>query len=372
MSASPPQPPDATLRQVWAGAEIALFTFLDELEATEDASTLTIRVTPREIESPQEFVDTISPRVSHDGTWSFVTTATSSGKRYGFAMPVARSQPKDVLALPFVEIHTLLVAWWLTTAWRVRQLARAGSTHADEGDDIAAAACARPLVETAAACWVDGGKLVAAWDDIKRAGTPLTDQDAMRRRSRMMDVLNEVIWGARFDERVPELNQLWGRFKRSNVLGQVEKLGKAAGGDLQADYQWLCNTVHPSIGNTFVFCAPPFVHDTGTHMIQWFAGRAIHVERGGVIHVERTVQIATARAAARALTVLRRVLDDALRAIDDVALTTGAPAITRETYWRNIIRPERNELCPCRSGRKAKRCPHEWGDAAPTFPSSFG
>lgn len=33
--------------------------------------------------------------------------------------------------------------------------------------------------------------------------------------------------------------------------------------------------------------------------------------------------------------------------------------------------PGRNELCPCRSGRKVKRCLHQWGDSSPGFPSDF-
>jgi hypothetical protein len=70
--------------------------------------------------------------------------------RHGFAMPVARWRPEDAPVFPFVEIHTVLVAWWLTTAWRTRQLARAASALADSKDAIAAAACVRPLVETAA------------------------------------------------------------------------------------------------------------------------------------------------------------------------------------------------------------------------------
>lgn len=51
----------------------------------------------------------------------------------------------------FLEAHSFLVAWWLVNAWRSRQLARAARSLFDAGETIAAAACVRPLVETAAA-----------------------------------------------------------------------------------------------------------------------------------------------------------------------------------------------------------------------------
>jgi hypothetical protein len=60
-----------------------------------------------------------------------------------------------------------------------------------------------------------------------------------------------------------------------------------------------------------------------------------------------------------------------LRAINDFALVTKAPEISREPYWRNISIPRRNEPCPCRSGMKAKRCRHQWGTVAPEFPAAF-
>src|SRR5437870_5348525 len=72
-----------------------------------------------------------------------------------------------------------------------------------------------------------------------------------------------------------------------------------------------------------------------------------------------------------ALHTLSVSLDAALRIIDDIGLTTRAPLVAREVYWRNITQSARNDPCPCRSGRKGKRCIHEWGDSGPEFPSTF-
>jgi hypothetical protein len=365
------EPTGAQLSGKWQEAESEIFAFLDSVGATEDAYTMTIRLVPQEIASPQRFVDTLNAQIDKDETWAFLTTSPDrSGVRRGYAMPVRGGQPANALLFPFVEVHTVLVAWWLTTAWRTRQLAQAASTLAKGSEVVASAACVRPLVETAASFWVDASKIISAWDEIKRHGPPTRDADAFKGRTGMMVPLNEATWGSKFDDRAPDLKELWGRVQRSNVLGQVEKLSKHAP-SLQGDYQWLCNTVHPSLGNTLAFSAPPLRHETKTHLLTGFAGRPVHIEDSSGVHAERSLQTSTARAAAVALAVLRISLDSALRSIDDVALVTGAPAISPEQYWRNLTVPARNDPCPCRSGLKAKRCSHSWGSPAPEFPTSF-
>jgi hypothetical protein len=373
-------PPGSTLvaqgaiRQSWQLAEERFLTLLDGLDATEDTFTTVVRLIPHVVNSFEEFGHQLTARgAGGDGTWAIATAVDESGERRAFALPVTSRRQSDPLLFMFVEIHTLLVAWWLTYAWRARQLARTGAALNDAGDAIAAAAVVRALVETAASFWSDGKRVAAAWADLKAAGKPMTDKDAFERRAKMMAVLNEISWGAKFDDRAPALKKNYARVERTNVLSAVDKLAKASSATLQDDYQWLCNTVHPSIGNTFVFSAPTFVHDTETHMVTWFCGRPLHVEeRGGNVMVERTIQDATGRAATVSLNVLSLVMDSALHVVDDVALTTEASTLRRDPYWRNLTRTTRNLPCPCRSGRKAKYCYHEWGAAAPEFPSTFG
>jgi hypothetical protein len=354
----------------WRTAQAELFAMLDALGATEDAYTVTVRLRGQPIQSEQQFSRWLLGRVGTEN-WDIVTTSPINGQRYAYAMPVAERRQKP-LAFLFVEIHTVLLAWWLTTVWRARQLTAAGLGLAHGDQAIAAAACVRPLVETAAAFWVDARKVADAWAEIKKTGDPASSPEALARRQRMVSLLTELTWGAKFDERAPRLKETFGRVSRSNVLGQVEKLGKAVGDELQEDYQWLCSTVHPSLGNTFAFSAPSLVHDTHTHMQTWFCGVPIHIAGpSGESSAERTVQVATARGAVMALTTLRVTLDAALRVIDDVGLTTRAPEVSAQGYWRNLERGERNDSCPCRSGRKAKRCIHEWGVKGPDVPKGF-
>jgi hypothetical protein len=87
---------------------------------------------------------------------------------------------------------------------------------------------------------------------------------------------------------------------------------------------------------------------------------------------EETIETALVRAATLAVDVLTTTLDDALKIIDDVALTTGAPQMASFSYWRNLAQKGQNSLCPCRSGRKVKYCKHRWSDDPPEVAERFG
>jgi hypothetical protein len=151
----------------------------------------------------------------------------------------------------------------------------------------------------------------------------------------------------------------------------VEKLARASNQSLQSDYQWLCNTVHPSLGNTLVFASPMMMHETQTHSINWFARFPLSIRGRGAPVQERTVEEAVVRGAVRAVEILEAVLGDALRVVDDIGLTTGAAQIATYSYWRSFSQGDRNERCPCRSGRKVKHCPHDWRTDAPEIREAF-
>jgi hypothetical protein len=48
----------------------------------------------------------------------------------------------------------------------------------------------------------------------------------------------QMMWGAKFDNRVPDLAKMHESLPRSNILGMIEKLDKATSVALQRDYQW--------------------------------------------------------------------------------------------------------------------------------------
>jgi hypothetical protein len=112
-------------------------------------------------------------------------------------------------------------------------------------------------------------------------------------------------------------------------------------------------------------------HDTRTHAFQFVAPFATLIEGGGRIDMEITIDKALARSAVLAVAVLLDTLDAALRIIDDIALTTGAPTMASFSYWRMVSQKSRNASCPCRSGKKAKNCSHRWAEEPPQVAQRF-
>jgi hypothetical protein len=206
-----------------------------------------------------------------------------------------RVVPKKILLALYVEVHSRLVSWWLTNAWRSEQLARAAWRLGDSEQIVPAAACARSLLETAAAFWVDSRKLSELWRAVK-AETAEQGSKLKHWHDLTMQIWR-MMWGAKFDNKVPELAKMYELLPRTNVLSLIEKLERATSDTVQRDYQWLCNAVHPSIGGMLAFASPMMAHDTGTHGFQFVAPFATHIEGRGEIHAELTIDKAVARSA---------------------------------------------------------------------------
>ena len=356
--------------QEWLDAETELFAFLNGVGATEAAIGLMVLIRPIPTGSRRDFDEWLRPQVQHDLPWMTAIQGDRDGEQKGYALPVTDRSVDDLTFL-FVPIHSLLVTWWLIATWRTRQLAEAASSHAASGRAVAAAACVRPLVETAAAVWSDGQAVARAWSELKATGLPMNDPDADGRRVAILSGLAEALYGSKFDGHAPELKRTWGIYERTNVLTQVERLAKLAPIDLQGDYEWLCNTVHPSLGNSLVFATQAVMHASGTHTMQVFSAAPWRMEPLPGAVRETLIEDALAEAASWSLRALRRMFDHTLRIVDDVALTTDCPSACREPYWRKLVRPAPYDPCPCRSGKKGKWCQHRWGSKAPDLPPPF-
>ena len=116
---------------------------------------------------------------------------------------VATKKIKKILLGLYVEVHSRLVSWWLTNAWRSEQLARAAWKLGDSEQIVPAAACARSLLETAAAFWVDGRKLSELWRAVK---VETAEQGPKLKHWHDLTMLIWLMmWGAKFDNKVPDL-----------------------------------------------------------------------------------------------------------------------------------------------------------------------
>lgn len=363
---------DHALGVRWKAAARRVDQFLNGLGVSENMLTQTMILYPISTTNVDHTTSNLAALTADDGLWACMTTKPNDkGTSHVFAFPVRKFSSQNTDVAPFVDVHSRLVAWWLVNAWRCRQLANATWSLGDAVQTIPAAACARALLETAAAFWCDARNLQKLWQETKtEADRTGVEPNHWRRLSLW---IFETTFAGKFDDRVPELAKLWGRNPRTNVLTQVEKLGKATTSpvSLQEDYQWLCNAVHPSVGGTLAFASPVQKHVTKAFSFAWYAPFPMHFQQGEVRESERTIQAAIARTAVMAIEVLLTTFDETLRIIDDVALTTRAPKFATFKYWRMVVSVDRNKPCPCRSGRKAKLCLHRWCDPAPSVSEQF-
>lgn len=263
----------------WRGSESAFEDLLASVGVDEDTQTTELLLRQVPIASDQEFAANLAAQTAASGEHWLYFTLTDGASRAGLALPVAKAiGPRSAPLGLYVEIHSRMAAWWLTYAWRSTQLVRAASTLASAEHIIPAACCARALFETAAAFWIDARKVAEIWQDAKAAGVPSLEKETVAIRQRFIGYLNEVQFGAKFTDKAPAAAEVFGRQPRGNVLTAIDKLARNHPADVHNDYQWLCNTVHPSIGTALVFSAPPLMHDMGTHVQRWFAGVPLMID----------------------------------------------------------------------------------------------
>ncbi|MEV7428310.1 hypothetical protein AB0N29_01715 [Nocardioides sp. NPDC092400] len=339
------------------------------MDAGPAAFTTLIRLRPLQAHSEKE-LDSRLRGVQQPGEhWSYVASRTPDGGAVAWVAPTNDDGPDTPWRFPYVEVHQSLAAWVLLNAWRARQLVDAGSSLRDTSQTIPAAACVRSLAETAAQLHTDARKIATAWDTAKRSGRPGPDTpQARHHRDDLLEGLNQALVGAKFTDRVPDLQEAYGRVQRSNVLSAIDRLTRFYGADWQRDYQWLCNAVHPSIGNFLAFSSPALGHDSGTHTMWLLAGMPLELVSATGSESVRTIQTAINRMLDRSAALLTTTLDAMIRLTDDVGLVTRAGRISPDRYWRDHRIVDRKQPCPCRSGRRASRCYHDWGDAGPSIP----
>jgi hypothetical protein len=89
-------------RQELLDAHEELTGFLDSVDASEGVATLCLHLHPAPIDGEQEFLARL---------WA--------------SIPVRQGRYGRGPMIPFVELHTRTIAWWLCYAWRARQLSSA-------------------------------------------------------------------------------------------------------------------------------------------------------------------------------------------------------------------------------------------------------
>jgi hypothetical protein len=372
---------EAPLAKEWRESVHALGAFLEPLGVTSDVYSRALYIFPVTGDS-SDFVNSLASNVDPNENWALFRGRTGKGE-ITLAFPVSpmAETPPSLLSL-YIEVHSRLVEWWLVSALRAQQLALATTQLANASQFIAAAACARSLLETSAVAWVEATAMREEWQKAKNACAEKGPQ--IDHWHSMVRIIWKMQWAGKFELNHPMGPLTHDQLSRTNIMTQLKKLLRVSPSNLDADYQWLCNAVHPSIGGMLSFASPMMAHAMKSCAFQWISGAPTHFrEDGGSALVdvsdgaswevwrESTIQIAIARAFAFSVFALSRTLDDALRTIDDIALTTEAPSRASFDYWRNLRRGEGASPCPCRSGKSAAACLHAWTDPTPSIVSTF-
>jgi hypothetical protein len=262
-------------------------------------------------------------------------------------------------AFMWLPIHSGLAAWWLLTAWRCRQMSEASLAMMRQQLPLPAAACARSLLETAAVARYDVNRWTAMWQDCRRFSPSLGEIVPSSLYHPFHNYVVEMLVGGKFKGEMPlDVRALYSEpLNRTNIQTCMDHLAKKEP-RVGLMYDVLCNAVHPSVASTITFM-------TGVEAPYPGEGRVSFAREGGGVSPISGKAVSTLSSTADAMEFATQIaletLDESLRTLDDLCLTTRIGVYKQATHWRTLKPAGRNERCPCRSGRKAKECPHEWG-----------
>lgn len=331
----------------------------------ESASSITYKLVPLNAETDEDATrelelylnQNVSDNEARAG-WSYLVGTDDDGRRFGMATPLspkraAVSSKAWQLDFRFTEIYLQLAAWWLVQTWRAMELAESTAEALCARRVISAAACARSLLESAAAIRATNESLVKAWDGFKSAGDPSVGsvhRFARDLRNRVLTLLYASRVGQSAGQPPPLLAK--------NVLSYIQRFAvESTEYDILDLYDWLCDAVHGSFGSNTVFTVYRGEHGSHTHMIETIARDSLGSEQA---MIEPTIAWAVADATTAAASTIIKDLQQLRWLLYDIGMTSEA-GFRSDLGHLSLRRPGVNEPCPCGSGRKFKKCVHNWG-----------
>ena len=294
--------------------------------------------------------------------WNYVTFSTPQGKQFARGNPFMHRMPalgsqEWMITFNLAEQFMRLAAWWFTQMWRAAELAAGARDALDEWTILVAAACARSLLEGAAYLADELPILIELWDSFKKQGSP-----TIERLNNFAEDLNRRVTTLQYATRIGQAQKRPPQVLSKNVLTYMHKLAKLHNTiDVMDIYEWLCDAVHPSFGSVATYIASSLRDDARSHVVERYERHPLEtlVTKSGGLHPR------VAQKAADAVIFATNLLADDLAKIrwvvEDLGLTGEVASALRLDVTLAHRKPERNDQCPCGSGRKFKRCVHRWG-----------
>lgn len=277
--------------------------------------------------------------------------ATDQASQAGIKDPAA--------AVVYPELHTRLVSWWLTHAWRSADLLTDTLENLTRWRITSGAVTARAAIEEAGSLVDELNAITKAW----RTGKA-TEASPIERPAAVREALAPVMLKAAFGSRMKNSHE---ELQATNVLTLVKKLAKASSEDRFTQwYDLLSDAAHPAFGARIAFATPPLQHPSRAVTVRSYARSPMSLTDGASARaLEPTVAFAIADSLIAAGIQMLNLLDDGLAIVDDFGLTTAAATLTRRTYWRDFHPTRGSRACPCGRG-KWSACGHHWGSPIPT------
>jgi hypothetical protein len=264
------------------------------------------------------------------------------------------------LADTFYDVHSMMTGLLLTKSWRAGQLAEGLRSGLQNWNLTSCALVTRALVESASSWWIEGGEVEATWK--KQKALPMRRmEDALRVRQALVKATRQPSYGTRLPPHIqhPDL-------KRVNVLTfikQTEQRLPRPG--LMADYDVLCDAVHPSWGSNELFWREFGLNE---ELRQYRVLLQYHSP--GHISTEDSLEIRPGSVLSRVILTestwaLSRLVADLVRfqgLCNDVCLTGGVHILSDRKYWGAVSPTGLYEPCACGSGEKTKFCRHLFGE----------
>ena len=294
--------------------------------------------------------------------WNYLTFSHADGSTYARANPwMHRHSSLDkqewIVAFMMSESCARLTAWWLPQLWRAAELASGALQALDGWSILVAANCARSLLETAAYLNYEVPDLIKMWDDFKNKGQPTTD-----RINGFVEKMNLFITRLQFSTRLTEVSASYPEALSKNVMTYVNKMAKSRpDADVLGMYGWLCDAVHPSFGSMSVYRALATGDNANTHLLERYERRPLELIASTPQRTQPTIAQKAADAIILSVGLLQRNLAAARWVVEDIGLTADVKSTLQLDVTLAHSRPQRNDRCLCGSGRKFKKCVHNWG-----------
>lgn len=297
--------------------------------------------------------------------WNYITFGSpDGGRKFAKGNPwmhrMGSLGSEDwMITFTLSEQFMRLGAWWFTQLWRAAELATAARVALTNWNVLTAAACARSLLEGAAYLADELPALVSLWDDFKRQGDP-----SVENLNLFVQELNRRVTTLQYASRIGQSDNRPGGVQSKNVLTYMQKLGRReTAADVMEIYEWLCDAVHPSFGSASTYIAAAFRDKAKTHVLERYERNPLET----LVTISMGLHPRVAENAADAIILASRILcEDLSRArwvVEDLCLTADIAKALKLKATLAHPRPERNAKCPCGSGRKFKRCVHQWGES---------